>query len=122
MKEQRPPAFTQNTRLLVILIGLASAALVTSAVVLMMLKAPADFSTVPRITRVTSAPSSAGAETPSSAPMTAPTDSATSATSSAATTSSSAEDRPSESEAASPAESPTRRSANPSFHPTPGVG
>ncbi|MGV0990721.1 MAG: hypothetical protein ACOYB7_00575 [Mycobacterium sp.] len=120
MKEQRPPTFTQNTRLLVILIGLASTALVTAAVVLMMLKAPGDFSTVPRITKVTSASSQPGTETPSPAPTTAATDSSTSATSSAP--SSGAEERPSESQTASPSESPARRPATASFHPTPGVG
>lgn len=117
MKEPERPAFTRNVKLLGILIALAVAVLVVSAVVLLMLNSPGDFSTVPRITKVTSStPQESGA--PSFAPPGADETATTSPTSS----------ETSESESPVSAEripqAPHESGGNhaPSFHPTPGVG
>lgn len=119
MKEPERPAFTRNAKLLGIVIALASAVLVVAAVVLMMLNSPGDFSTVPRITKVTSHTSSAESDAPSP-PAGAEETSPTSATSS----------ETSESESPTPVsaeripQAPRGADGNhpPSFHPTPGVG
>lgn len=118
MKEPERPPFTRNAKLLGIVIAVALAVLVVSAVVLMMLNAPGDFSTVPRITKVTSHTPSAGSDAPSPAPAGRGETGTTPPTSSES----------SESEPPAPASTmraPSRGSdANhvPNFHPTPGVG
>ena len=119
MKEPERPAFTRNVKLLGIVIALASAVLVVAAVVLMMLNAPGDFSTVPRITKVTSHTSTTESDAPSSSGgaeetgTTSPTSSETSESESP--TPVSAERIP---------QAPPGADGNraPSFHPTPGVG
>lgn len=120
MKEQQRPTFTRNAKFLGIVIALASAVLVVAAVVLMMLNSPGDFSTVPRITKVTSPASSVESDAPSSSTTGAEETSTTSPTSS----------ETSESQSPAPAsaqripEAPHGADGNhaPSFHPTPGVG
>lgn len=73
----------QNTRFLGSAIAIAAAALVVSGVLLMMLNSPGDFSTVPPITKLTSAGSAPVVATPPPAPVTAAETSGTSGTSTA---------------------------------------
>ena len=105
----------QNTRFLGSAIAIAAAALVVSGVVLMMLNSPGDFSTVPPITKLTSAGSAPVVATPPPAPVTAPETSGTSATSATET---------SAAEIAESKRPPSRASAPSSpgtpEHPTPG--
>ena len=77
----------QNTRFLGSVIAIAAAALVVSGVLLMMLNSPGDFSTVPPITKLTSAGSAPAVATPPPAPVTAPQTSETSETSETSATS-----------------------------------
>ena len=119
MKEQQRPTFTRNAKFLGIVIALASAVLVVAAVVLMMLNSPGDFSTVPRITKVTSHTSSTESDAPS--PSAGAEETSTTSPTSSET---------SESQSPAPAsaqripEAPHGADGNhaPSFHPTPGVG
>ncbi len=123
--KREEPGLSRNTKVLWTLIAMAAAALVVSAAILMMLKDSGDFSTKPRITKVTSASESAARP---SGPNTAAETGVTSAQSSESSTSETSESSGSESPAPSsaeriaPAPQAPQPSRSPSFHPTPGVG
>lgn len=131
-KPPPPPPFWRDPRKLGLVIGLASAVLVSAGAAAIMLNSPGDFSTVPHIKRLTVTPSSGESTTPPHAPVTAAA--STTATTSEASTSPETvappqSEAPAPSRSAAPAPSSPRQSPpsthveltrNPmSFHPSP---